>query len=41
MMRTGVRPGEQPFPDTMPWQNAAKMTGDDLAALYTYLTIEP
>ena len=26
------------FPETMPWQNAAKMTDDDLAALYAYLT---
>jgi hypothetical protein len=37
-MRSGVRPGNRPFPDAMPWQNAAKMTGDDLAALYAYLT---
>ncbi|MCB9420367.1 MAG: c-type cytochrome [Ardenticatenaceae bacterium] len=41
MMRTGVRPGSGPFPETMPWQNAAKMTDDDLAALYVYLTAEP
>lgn len=41
MMRTGIRPGNNPFPDTMPWQNAAKMTDSDLAALYTYLTTEP
>lgn len=38
MMRSGVRPGNLPFPDTMPWKNAAKMTDADLAALYTYLT---
>jgi cytochrome c553 len=38
MMRTGVRPGGAAFPETMPWQNAAKMTDDDLAALYAYLT---
>lgn len=38
MMRSGVRPGDNPFPETMPWQNAAKMTDDDLAALYAYLT---
>lgn len=38
MMRTGVKPDGQPFPPTMPWQNASKMTDDDLAALYTYLT---
>ena len=37
MMRTGVRPGNNPFPDTMPWQNAAHMTDTDLAALYAYL----
>jgi mono/diheme cytochrome c family protein len=38
MMRTGVRPGSSPFPDNMPWENASKMTDDDLAALYAYLT---
>jgi hypothetical protein len=38
MMRTGVRPGGVAFPETMPWQNASKMTDDDLAALYAYLT---
>jgi cytochrome c553 len=38
MMRTGARPGGAPFPKTMPWQNASKMTDDDLAALYAYLT---
>ena len=38
MMRSGVRPGNNPFPETMPWQNAARMTDDDLAALYAYLT---
>ncbi len=38
MMRSGLRPNGAPFPDTMPWQNAAHMTGDDLAALYAYLT---
>lgn len=41
MMRTGIRPGSGPFPETMPWQSAAKMTDDDLAALYAYLTTEP
>ncbi len=41
MMRSGVRPGNNPFPDTMPWKNAAKMTDDDLAALYAYLTTAP
>lgn len=41
MMRTGVRPGNNPFPDTMPWQNAAKMVDEDLAALYVYLTTGP
>jgi mono/diheme cytochrome c family protein len=41
MMRTGIKPDGQPFPETMPWQNAAKMTGDDLAALYAYLTTTP
>ncbi|MCC6300176.1 MAG: c-type cytochrome [Anaerolineales bacterium] len=41
MMRTGIRPGNKPFPETMPYQNAAKMTDDDLAALYAYLTTNP
>jgi mono/diheme cytochrome c family protein len=36
-MRSGVRPNTVPFPDTMPWQNASRMTDDDLAALYLYL----
>jgi len=38
MMRSGVKPGGVAFPETMPWRNAAKMTDDDLAALYVYLT---
>jgi cytochrome c553 len=37
-MRTGVRPSSMPFTENMPWQNASKMTDDDLAALYLYLT---
>ncbi len=41
MMRTGVRPDGASFPETMPWQNASKMTEDDLAALYAYLTTAP
>ncbi len=41
MFRTGVRPGNDPFPDGMPWQNASKMTDADLEALYVYLTTEP
>ncbi len=41
MMRTGIRPGNKPFPETMPYQNAAKMTDEDLAALFAYLTTEP
>lgn len=41
MMRSGVRPGNNPFPDTMPWQNASRMSDDDLAALYAYLTTAP
>jgi len=36
-MRTGVRPNGAPFTERMPWQNASKMTDDDLAALYAYL----
>lgn len=38
MLRSGVKPDGVTFPETMPWQNAAKMTDDDLAALYVYLT---
>lgn len=38
MMRTGMRPNGVAFPEDMPWQNAAKMTDDDLAALYLYIT---
>jgi cytochrome c5 len=38
MMRSGVKPDGVAFPEAMPWQNAAKMTDDDLAALYAYLT---
>ena len=41
MMRTGIRPDNSPFPETMPWRNAAAMNDDDLAALYLYLTTEP
>lgn len=37
MMRTGIKPDGQAFPDTMPWQIAAGLTDDDLAALYAYL----
>ena len=36
-MRTGVRPNGAAFTEGMPWQAAAKMTDDDLAALYAYL----
>lgn len=38
MMRTGVRPSGTAFSEGMPWQNAAKMTDADLAALYLYIT---
>jgi mono/diheme cytochrome c family protein len=37
VMRTGARPDGSKLDPGMPWQNAAKMTDDDLAALYTYL----
>ena len=40
-MRTGVRPYGTAFADLMPWENASRMTDDDLAALYIYLTTEP
>lgn len=41
MMRSGVKPDGVAFPDTMPWESAAAMNDDDLAALYTYLTTAP
>ena len=41
MMRSGIKPDGTAFPETMPWQNAAKMTDSDLAALYAYLTTAP
>ena len=41
MMRSGVKSNGVAFPETMPWRNAAKMTDDDLAALYVYLTAAP
>lgn len=41
MFRSGVRPDGNPFPNTMPWQSAAAMNDDDLAALYAYLTAAP
>jgi cytochrome c553 len=37
-MRTGVRPNGVAFSEVMPWQAAAGMTDDDLAALYAYLS---
>ena len=37
MMRSSVKPDGVAFPETMPWQNASKMTDDDLSALYAYL----
>lgn len=38
MMRSGVKPDGQPFPETMPWQSASRLNDNDLAALYAYLT---
>lgn len=38
MLHTGVRPDGTPL--KMPWQNASKMTDDDLAAIYAYLKAE-
>lgn len=37
MMRTGIKPSGVAFQPSMPWQNAAKMSAEDLAALYVYL----
>lgn len=37
-MRTGVTPSGRQLSDFMPWRGAAKMTDDELAALYAYLT---
>ena len=39
--RTGIRPNGTPFTESMPWQNASKMTDEDLAALFAYLTATP
>ncbi len=41
LMRTGIKPNGEAFPESMPWQNAARMTDEDLAALYTYITAAP
>ena len=41
MMHSGVKPNGQPFPETMPWQNASQMNDDDLGALYLFLTAQP
>lgn len=41
MLRSGVKPDGQPFPATMPWENASNMNDDDLAALYAYITTQP
>ncbi len=30
MLRSGVKPDGQPFPPTMPWENASNMNDDDL-----------
>ncbi len=38
MMRSGVKPDGVAFPEGMPWQVAAQLTDDDMAALYAYLT---
>lgn len=38
-MRTGIRPNGEALADLMPWENASRMTDDDLAALYTYLSV--
>ena len=37
MMETGIKPSGQPFPETMPWEVASRLTNSDLAALYAYL----
>lgn len=37
MFRSGIKPDGQPFPEAMPWQIAAALSDDDLAALYAYL----
>ena len=38
MMRSGVNLDGVGFPETMPCKYASKMTADDVAALYAYLT---
>ena len=38
MMRSGAKTDGAGFAETMPCKYASKMTVDDLAALYAYLT---
>lgn len=40
-MRTGVRPDGRPISDAMPWKAMARMTDDELRALWTYLRTVP
>jgi len=41
VMRTGRRPDGSELAVGMPWQNASRMTDEDLAALYAYLRANP
>ena len=41
VMRTGRRPDGSELAVGMPWQNASRMTDEDLAALYAYLKANP
>lgn len=40
-MRTGVRPDGRPLSDAMPWKSMARMSDDELRAMWTYLRSVP
>ena len=40
-LRTGVTPSGQQLSDFMPWRDAAKMTDDELKAMWLYLQSQP
>jgi len=40
-MRTGVTPSGRQLSDFMPWRGAAKMTDDELKAMWLYLQAQP
>ena len=40
-LRTGVTPSGQQLSDFTPWRDAAKMTDDELKAMWLYLQAQP